>query len=114
MAFSNLSENEKAVVHECLKCVASGNVILHNWEFPTVFGISVSEFIQVVESWPELDDSRESVFLAINNSMNNLLGYPHVKYESWDDFMPYTQSEVEVVSNKWKRGQAKRGRGGIQ
>ena len=106
MAFSDLSENDKAVVHQCLKCVASGKVILHDWEFQTLFGIDVTEFIQVVESWPELDDSREIVFLAINNSMNNLLGYPHGKFESWDEFMPYSQSEVETVFKKWKRGEA--------
>jgi len=102
MSLSDLSKEDKSIVHACLRCVASGEVILHDWEFQTLFGVGVDEFIRIVESWPNLDDSQGSVSEAINNSMNNLLGYPHSKIENWDDFMPYPRSEVERMFREWK------------
>ncbi|MCG3117030.1 MAG: hypothetical protein LLH30_15240 [Candidatus Manganitrophus sp. SA1] len=102
MPLGNLNEDEKVVVFECLKCVASGKVILHDWEFPTIMGIELQELLAVVNKWPDVDDSQEAVFLAINNSMNNLLGYPHGRHSTWDEYIPVPQAEIARVFGKWR------------
>ena len=102
MPLADLTEEEKAVVFDCLKCVASGKVILHDWEFPTLFGIEVADLLAVVEQWPDVDDSQVTVSLAINNSMNHLLGYPHGQHARWAEFMPVSQAEVSRVFQKWR------------
>jgi hypothetical protein len=98
MPLVNLTEEEKAVIFDCLKCVASGKVILHNWEFTTIFGIEVPEFLVIVDRWPNVDDSEVSVFLAINNTMNNLLGYPHG--QDLSEYIRAPRSEITRVFQK--------------
>lgn len=102
MPLAQLTDDEKALVFECLKCVAAGKVTLHDWEFQTIMGIEVKDLLAVVNKWPEVDDSEEVVFLAINNSMNNLLGYPHGKHFMWSEFIHAPQSEIARVFAKWR------------
>ncbi len=102
MPLANLTEDEKNIIYECLKCVATGKVILHDWEFSTIFGIEVDEFLSIVNDWPNIDDSNETVSLAINNSMNNLLGYPHNFHDKWNEIMTATKEQVAIVLQKWR------------
>lgn len=95
MSLAQLTDGEKAVVFECLKSVAAGKVILHDWEFQTIMGIEPKDFLAVVRKWPEIDDSQEIVFLAINNSMNNLLGCPHEKQSlSGESLCPFHRAKL--------------------
>jgi hypothetical protein len=102
MPLADLNDAEKHVVFECLKCVATGTVIKHDWEFQTIFGIEVAQLVAVVEAWPNIDDSDEVASLAINNSMNNLLGYPHGCHADWDKHMPIPLREIARVFQKWR------------
>ena len=102
MPLAQLTDDERALVFECLKCVAAGNVILHDWEFQTIMGIEVKDFLKVVAKWPDVDEAEETVFLAINNSLNNLLGYPHGKHSKWSEYVSASQSEVARVFAKWR------------
>ncbi len=102
MTLTNLTEDEKQIIFECLKCVASGKVILHDWEFPIIMGVELEELQAIVDRWPDVDDSDQVVALAINNSMANLLGYPHEKRAEWDELMPVTQSDVAKVLSRWR------------
>jgi hypothetical protein len=102
MSLSNLTDTEKAVVYECLSCVAGGRVILHDQEFSTLFGLSVGEFLTIYNTWPNVDDSKEDVALAINNAMNTLLGYPHDYHERWHEALATPPVEVRRVFMKWR------------
>lgn len=102
MPLDALTDDEKRVVHACLECVAAGDVILHDWEFATIMGIDPAEFRSVVDAWPDVDDSDEIVCLAINNSMNNLLGYPHAFHDDWDSRIPVKKAEIVRVLSKWR------------
>ncbi len=99
---ADLSERERAVVLECLKCVATGKVIEHDWEFPILFGIEVAELISVLQAWPEVDESDGVEACAINNSMFHLLSYPHGYHTKWDSVMPIPLEEVVNVLRKWQ------------
>ncbi|MGB2832318.1 MAG: hypothetical protein WBC07_05160 [Methylotenera sp.] len=102
MPLADLTEKERQVVFECLKCVAAGKVILHDWEFQTLFGITASAFKKIAKDVPKIDDSNIRVRMAINNAMNNLLGYPHGYHEKWAEVMPIPLAEIERVFTKWR------------
>jgi hypothetical protein len=101
MHLADLTEEDRQVIFACLKCVASGSVIPHDSEFQTIFGIEVSELTTIVEAWPNVDDSNDVVNLAINNSMVNLLGYPHGRDHEWEKYMPILLSEIARIFDKW-------------
>ncbi|WP_425258486.1 hypothetical protein ACPOLB_23570 [Rubrivivax sp. RP6-9] len=106
MPLADLDPQELEVIVACLKCVAAGEVIKHDWEFQTVFGIEVTDILAVVDSWPNVDEKDETVALAINNSMVNLLGYPHGWHAKWDSCMSFPLSEIARVLNKWRSSTA--------
>ena len=54
-----------------------------------------------MNAWPDVDDSSELVRSAINNSFNNLLGYPHAFQDNWDPRLAYSRAEVHRVFSKW-------------
>jgi hypothetical protein len=104
MPLNNLSAEEKTVVLECLKCVAAGRVLAHDWEFQTLMGIEPGELQAVVNAWPQVDDSEEKVACAIGNSMNSLLGL--LDDEALRNRLPVLRSQVVAVFKKWRGEQS--------
>jgi hypothetical protein len=102
MPLNDLTDAEKEIVFECLRCVASGEIIRNDGEFRTLFGIEFATLQNIVRALPEIDDSDEEVALAINNSLNNLLGYPHGGQSMWHTFISALPSEVHRVFRKWR------------
>jgi len=50
-----------------------------------------------------LDENDESVVRAINNSFNNLLGYPSKNLEElWPKFISVSGIELAQIFDKWK------------
>ncbi len=54
-------------------------------------------------AWPNVDDSNQLIELAINNSMNNLLGYPIRNKARWPEYIPVPPAEVARVFTEWQR-----------
>jgi hypothetical protein len=102
MALNNLTEEETEIVFQCLRCVATGEVILNDWEFQTVFGIEFETLEAIVRLLPNIDESKEEVQLTINNSLNNLLGYPHGQHSKWSKHIDVPQAEVARIFSKWR------------
>lgn len=100
MPLVDLTNAEKSIIHECLKCVAYGGVIAHDWEFQTLFGIEVAQLRSVVDAWPNVDDSDQIVSLAINNSINSLLGL--IDDATLNRHLPYPRTQVLAVFQKWR------------
>jgi hypothetical protein len=101
MKLSQLSSKERKVIYECIKAVAEGP-FFPDWEFQTLFGIERKELKSFVSSWPNIDDSDEAVILAINNSMANLVGYPHGKEREWRKYISVSPNEVSAILLEWK------------
>jgi hypothetical protein len=77
--------------------------ILPDWEFHTLFGLERDEVRNILSLWPGLDETDESVVIAINNSLNNLLGSPARNGdEEWPKFISVTRGEVARIFAKWK------------
>lgn len=101
MPLTDLDVKEREVVWACLKAAVEGP-FFPDWEFHTLFGLERTEVKDVLDSWPDLDESKESVALAINNTLVNLLGYPHDCGEQWSQFISVTELEVARILDKWR------------
>ncbi len=99
MALDDLSEAYRKVVSECLHASANGPFFA-DWEFHTLFGLERSRVAEIASRWPDVDDSDDDVRLAINNAMNNLLGYPHGLESVWSDHISVGLADVARVYAK--------------
>jgi hypothetical protein len=102
MSLAQLNEKDREVVRQCLLATVEGP-FFPDWEFQTLFGLERAEIRSVLESWPELDDSHETVHLAINSSFGNLLGYPHRCESEWSRFISVSDKEVMRIFKLWQR-----------
>lgn len=102
MPLAALDEKERNVVRECLRAAVDGP-FFPDWEFHTIFGLTREEVKAVLMSWPELDETNDSVVRAINNSFNNLLGYPaRNKQELWPNYISVSGIDLARIFDKWK------------
>jgi hypothetical protein len=100
--------NELAIIGECLKAIAAGPFLRDDnaanpwWEFRSVMGVEHHVVAAIAERWPQdgLDD--RNVCLAAHNAMNNLLLYPHDRWDVWHAFISATPDEVDDVFVKLK------------
>ena len=102
MPLADLSPAELEVLHRCMQNTAGDPALFPDWEFPTLFGLNRAEFIAVLEAWPDLDETGLDVQLAIQNSLNNLLGYPHQYHDNWDRHFGFSKAELIDVFRKWR------------
>jgi hypothetical protein len=103
MALSDLDANERQVVLECLRAASTGP-FFPDWEFHTLFGVERRDVQALADAWPNIDETKENVSVAINNSMNNLLGYPHGCDKDWPRYISVPPSEVRRIFDKWRDG----------
>jgi hypothetical protein len=102
MPLTTLDEREREVVRECLRAAVEGP-FFPDWEFETLFGLDREEVKHVLLSWPSLNEADESTALAINNSMNNLLGYPIGEgQDAWPRFISVSRAELARIFDKWR------------
>ncbi|MGA3132265.1 MAG: hypothetical protein ABSD59_15770 [Terracidiphilus sp.] len=101
MALTELNERERGIVRECLRAAVEGP-FFPEWEFPTIFGLERNEVRNVLDSWPQLDESDEKVAIAINNTLNNFLSYPLGEDQAaWPQFISVSRSELKAIFEKW-------------
>jgi hypothetical protein len=101
-SLANLDEKERQIVGECLRAAVEGP-FFPEWEFSTIFGLERDEVRSILSAWPDVDESDDCVVRAINNSMNNILGYPaRNKAEEWPKYISATPMEVARIMDKWK------------
>lgn len=102
MSLSHLTQREREIVLRCVRAAAEGP-FFPDWEFHTLFGLERAEIEAVAALGPGMDDTEEVVQLAINNSLNNLLGYPHYQPEAFQKWIGESAEEVERVFEKWRK-----------
>lgn len=98
----HIPEKDKRVILECLKAAALGP-FFPDWEFSTLLGLGRKEVEKVVADWPHIDWSDQNVILAVNNSINNLLGYPHNMMKEWPKYISVGPDEVNRVYQSWRK-----------
>jgi hypothetical protein len=101
VTLANLTPDDRDVVRQCLRAAVEGPFFPH-LEFQTLFGLERSEVRTVLGAWPDLDESNDSVRLAINNSFANLLGYPHGCESQWPQFISVSGGDVSRIFHLWR------------
>ena len=84
---SGLSEADRELVARSLKAAVAGSYF-PDWEVSIITGFSRKQLAQVSDAWPEAvavgtlsADPDEIQEVAVNNVLNNLIGYPHGQWD---------------------------------
>jgi hypothetical protein len=96
MELNNISDADKALVGQALRAAADGP-FFPDWEFHILFGFTCSEFRAVAHAWPNVELNCADVALAVNNALNNLLGYPHRQQSVWAQWVSVGPSELDQL-----------------
>jgi len=102
MSLANLNAEERDVVRQCLHAAVEGP-FFSDWEFGTLFGLERDEIRRVLQSWPNIGETDHTIVVAINNSFNNLLGYPLAnKHDIWPKLISVDHVEVARIFDQWR------------
>jgi hypothetical protein len=101
MSLPQLTDLERDVIGACLRAAADGP-FFPDAEFHTLFGLEREEVRAIAAKWPQVSEAGDAVPLAINNSLGNLLGYPHDQGGELQRWAGATYEEIESVFRKWR------------
>lgn len=96
----NDDEADVLVIGQCLRAAADGP-FFPDWEFHTLFGFEREELRRIADRWPHWDDEIEQQD-AVNATLNNLLHYPHQRWNAWHDYIGPVSSEVAALYARWR------------
>jgi hypothetical protein len=99
MNFDHLGDADKAVVGQALRAAVDGP-FFPEWEFHTLFGLARSEVSAVANAWPNVDSTDANVALAINNSLVNLVDYPHGQDSAWSQWISVEPLKLEELRRR--------------
>jgi hypothetical protein len=99
MHLERLSKRDSEIVGETLRAAADGP-FFPDWEFHTLFGLHREQVRRIADEWPFPTTSPEEVVLAVNNSINSLLSYPHGKEDVWSDWISADRDAVNELFNR--------------
>jgi hypothetical protein len=101
MPLKNLTKEEQSAVVECLVASANGP-FFDDDDFHILFGMHRNELLKIIDNLSHIDDTDEVTIRAINNSIINLMGFPHNKEKHWDKYISVPPAELERIFEKWK------------
>lgn len=88
-----LNEEERQLVRQCLVAAVDGP-FFPDWEFSSLFGFERDEVRRVLAEWP-FASNPEDQWLAVNSTMNNLLGYPHHQDDRLADYTSVGRDDLD-------------------
>jgi hypothetical protein len=98
---AHLTERQRQLIGRCLKAIVDGPYIEDDAEFQTVMGVTREETASVQAAWPA-PDPNGNTDLAVNNTLNNLLGYPHGEWDELSRDADTNPGEVSKVLARWR------------
>lgn len=101
-AFGRLSEQQRKLIGLCLHEVVDGPY-LPDWEFSTLMGLERAEVVAVAVAWPD-PGGAPFTFRAVNNTLNNLLGYPHNHWPQLAERVGADRSCLIEALARWRGG----------
>jgi hypothetical protein len=96
MDLDRLSDADKALVGQALRAAVDGP-FFPEWEFHTLFGLTRGEIRAMADAWPNVDLTSSNVTLAVNNALNNLLGYPHGQDSAWPQWISADPAKLDEL-----------------
>jgi 8-oxo-dGTP pyrophosphatase MutT (NUDIX family) len=83
--------NETIAIYKAVLHAAAHGPFFPDWEFATIFGFNRAEIAQHADAL--CDPLEAEQWRALNNSFNNLLGYPH----QHDSALPFSRELLETA-----------------
>lgn len=99
MDFDSLSELDKRIIGEALRAAADGP-FFPDCEFRTLFGLERGKVRAIAAAWPKAITPPEQLGIAVNNSLNNLLGYPHGGDAVWSQWISVDRSQLHELLSR--------------
>jgi len=98
--FERLSDDQRALIGLCLRAVVDGPYI-PDWEFQTVMCVTREEAAAVADSWPD-PTGAPVTFVTVNNTLNNLLGYPHKRWPELSEYLDADSRPLVAALARWR------------
>jgi hypothetical protein len=95
-AVASLTENEHGLIRECLRATADGP-FFPDWEFSTIMGVDRETVRKVGQDWPERTVPQVDFQCAVQNALNNLIGYPHKLDDVWSEYISASPTQVRAL-----------------
>jgi hypothetical protein len=95
------STSDIQVFKESLVAAARGP-FFPDREFHTLFGLYRAEVEAIANAFSSTISLTGDVALALSNSMNNLIGYPHGQEAAWSQWLSVTPAELQVILSRWQ------------
>jgi hypothetical protein len=97
-----LTDTQQQIFRQCLNAVVNGP-FFPDWEFHTLFGVDRNEIDEILNKWPNVNYKDNTIKIAINNTLNNLCGYPisSEEQERWTEFISISRVELSVMHDEW-------------
>jgi hypothetical protein len=71
-------------------------------EFHALFGLDRADVEVIASTLSPSTPLTGDIALALNNAMNNLLGYPHEQDAAWADWISVTPAQLQAVFSRWR------------
>ena len=97
-----LTDRQRIIFEQCLNAVVNGPFI-PDGEFQTLMGLDRKEVAFILVAWSEINHESKNVQFAINNALNNLLGYPIDYPEQWNKFISIDEKELAGMFAEWRQ-----------
>lgn len=98
MPLASLTPEEREVVRRAMTATFQ----LFDWDFQTRLGVYPDTMRQLLSEWPNIDDAHDSdAYLAINNSMNDLLHGAGLSDAKAAEIIGVDRAEMRRIYLKW-------------
>jgi hypothetical protein len=103
-----LPAQDVAVIGICVRAVADGP-FLPEWEMHALVGFDRADLRRIADSWPPSAPGTEAEAAAWG-CLNNLLRYPHGRWDAWSEFIPVSPAHLRLLFDRWIAAQDPRPR----
>lgn len=101
LAADRLTDAQRELIGRCLRAFVDGPYVSNDNEFHTVMGVWRKEASAVAAEWPE-PASNGYTFVTVNNTLNNLLGYPHGHWNELSDTTGADPQQLDAALARWR------------
>lgn len=99
------------VIPACLRAAVESD-LFEGWEFHTLMGLHRNEVAAILDAWPDppqvtpsgYETAEDAQRTAVNNVLNNLLGYPHgQRGDAFERVVGVTEMQVAEALRSWRK-----------